>query len=317
MLGVLSLGQMYVVGFAVGTLSVFHLLAHQAYVPGLVGRDRIVEANGTMNASRSLAELVGPTVAGFLVQAFTAPMPVVIDALSFIASALGVSSVRRPEPAPTPRPRRDIRAEIREGVALLLGHPVLRALVMTGSVLVLVVSAQTAIFILYLSRDLRLDPPLIGVILAAQAVGAFVGSLLASDVARRVGMGPSFIIGTLIAATTLPGRGLISGPTAIVVGGLVALQAVGWFGAGLFNVNGPSLRQALTPSGLLGRVNASYRFLVWGTGPLGALLGGTLGEVLGLREALLVTGAISLAAVPIVLASPLPRVRRIEAAATA
>jgi MFS family permease len=311
-LGLLSLTQMYVVGFAVGTLSVFHLLAHQAYLPGLVGRERIVEANGTMNASRSLAELAGPTVAGFLVQAFTAPMPVVVDAVSFVASALGVSSVRRPESKPTPRARPDMRAEIQEGMALLLGHPVLRALVTTASILVLVVSAQTAIFILYLSRDVRLDPPLIGVILAAQAVGAFVGSMLASNVAKRVGIGPSFMLGTFVAASTLLGRGIVSGPTAVVVGGFVALQIVGWFGAGLFNVNGPSLRQALTPSGLLGRVNASYRFLVWGTGPLGALLGGTLGELLGLREALLVTGAISLLAVPMVLTSPLPRVRRVE-----
>ncbi|HLZ48856.1 MAG TPA: MFS transporter [Candidatus Limnocylindria bacterium] len=311
-IGVLGLGQLYVVAFITGTLSVFFIVAYQAYLPGLVGRERLVDANGKLNASGSLAQLTGPGVAGVLVQVFTAPMPVVVDALSFLASVTGLSLIRRAEPALAPRPR-NMRAEIREGMAGLLGQPILRTLVACTSVIVLVLSAQTAIFLLYLSRDLGFPPSVIGLLLAFASVGALVGALLASTVAGRIGIGPSFIVGALLAIGTFITRGVAGGSSEGILVALGASQLLGYFGASLFNVNGPSLRQALTPPQLLGRVNASYRFLVWGTGPFGALIGGTLGELLGLRAALLVTGIASLAAIPILFASPLPRTREVPA----
>ena len=311
-LGSLSMPLLYAVAFVTGTLSVFFLVAYQAYLPGLVGRERLVDANGKMNASSSLAQLAGPSVSGILVQLFTAPMPVVVDALSFIGSLIGVSLIRRPEPALERRPR-DMRAEIREGMAALLGQPVLRTLVVCASIFILLLSAQTAIFLLYLSRDLGLPPSVIGALLAIGSVGALAGALLASRVARRIGIGPSFIAGSLLFVGFAITRGLAAGPVTVTVIALAVAQLVGLFGASLFNVNGPSLRQALTPPHLLGRVNASYRFLVWGTGPFGALLGGTLGELIGLRGALLVTGVASIVVLPILFASALPATRDIPA----
>jgi len=310
--GVLGLAQLYLVAFITGTLSVFFIVAYQAYLPGLVGRERLVDANGKLNASGSLAQLAGPGVAGVLVQVFTAPMPVVVDALSFLASLTGLSLIRRPEPALAPRPR-NMRAEVREGMAGLLGQPILRTLVLSASVIILALSAQTAIFLLYLSRDLGFPPSVIGLLLALASVGALVGALFASTVAARIGIGPSFIVGALLVIGTFIARGLAGGSSDTILVALGVSQLLGYFAASLFNVNGPSLRQALTPPQLLGRVNASYRFLVWGTGPFGALIGGTLGELLGLRAALLVTGIASLAAVPILFASPLPRTREIPA----
>lgn len=311
-LGAISMPHLYMVMFVTGTLSVFFIVAYQAYLPALVGRERLVDANGKLNASGSLAQLAGPSVSGVLVQLFTAPMPVVIDALSFVASLTGVSLIRRPEP-PLAHRVRNMRAEIREGMAALLGHPVLRTLVVCASIFILLISAQTAIFLLYLSRDLGLPPSVIGLLLAIGSVGALAGALLASAVAQRIGIGPSFIVGSFLAVGSLITRGLAAGPTEAIVIVLAAAQLVGLFGASLFNVNGPSLRQALTPPHLLGRVNASYRFLVWGTGPFGALLGGTLGELLGLRTALLVTGLASLVVLPILFASPLRSTREVPA----
>ena len=310
--GVLGLPQLYVVAFITGTLSVFFIVAYQAYLPALVGRERLVDANGKLNASASLAQLAGPSVSGILVQLFTAPMPVVVDALSFVASLLGLSLIRRPEPPLAPRPRH-MRAEIREGIAALLGHPILRTLVIASSVGILLLSAQTAIFLLYLARDLGLPPSLIGLLLAIGSVGALAGALLASTVARRIGIGPSFIVGALLFVAMFVIRGLAMGTAEAIVFALAISQLVGLFGASLFNVNGPSLRQALTPPHLLGRVNASYRFLAWGTGPLGALLGGVLGELFGLRIALLITGLASIVVLPILFASPLPSTRAVPA----
>ena len=309
-LGLLSMTQLYIVGFAVGTLSVFFVVAYQAYLPGLVGRTQLVDANGKMNASGSLAQLAGPGVAGVLVQLFTAPMPVLVDALSFLASVTGLSLIRRMEPLVVARPR-DMRAEIREGLSALLRHPVLRTLVAASAIFVLFLSAQTAIFILYLARDLGVDPPLLGLILATGAVGALLGALFASDIARRLGIGPSFILGAVLGTIGLVSRALLFESPEATVATIAAMQFVLFFGVSLFNVNGPSLRQALTPGHLLGRVNASYRFLVWGTGPFGALLGGTLGAVLDLRVVLLVAGLACLTVFPIIVLSPLPHIRTV------
>ena len=308
--GSLGLPQLFVVAFITGTCSVFFTVAYQAYLPTLVGREHLVDANGKLNASISLAQLAGPSVSGVLVQVFAAPMPVVVDAISFLGSLTGVALIRRAEPVRAPR-RRAMGAEIREGLAGLLGHPMLRALTIGAAITVLIFSAQTAIFLLYLSRDLGMAPSVIGVLLAIGSVGALAGALLAARIARRIGIGPSFTMGALLAVGFFIARGLVAGSSEIIFSGLAAVQLVGLFAVSIFNVNGPSLRQAITPPHLLGRVNASYRFLVWGTGPFGALLGGTLGELFGLRTAMLVTGLLSLAILPIVLASPLPSLREV------
>lgn len=306
--GVLTMTQLYIVGFAVGTLSVVFVVGYQSYLPGLVGRQHLVDANGKMNASSSLAQLAGPGVAGVLVQLFTAPMPVILDAITYLASATGIALIRRPEPAVVFRPR-DMRTEIREGLQALLGHPILRTAVTGAAMFILLLSAQVAIFVLYLSRDLGLDPPVIGAVFAAGAVGALLGAVFASAIARRVGIGPSFIIGGALVMIGLAGRAVVFGEIEATVGSIAVMQFVLFFAASLFNVNAPSLRQALTPSHLLGRVNASWRFLVWGTGPFGALLGGALGAALGLRAALLLAGLASLVPFLIFLFSPLSRIR--------
>jgi MFS family permease len=183
-----------------------------------------------------------------------------------------------------------MRVEIREGLVALLGHPVLRALVIMAALLLFAVSAQQAIFILYLVRDLELSPALIGAAFAVQSVGALAGAIVAARLARWLGIGPSF----LAAAALLLAGAYLRASTGSDAAGL-AIIAVGQLlvgvAASIFNVNMPSLRQALTPDHLLGRVNASYRFAAWGVTPLGALAGGLIAQSFGPRAAMLAAAA--------------------------
>ncbi|HET8569489.1 MAG TPA: MFS transporter [Candidatus Limnocylindria bacterium] len=314
LLGVLAIEQLYIVAFATGTLTVLSLVARQSYLPSVVGRDRLVEANGRLLSTQSMAEVAGPGISGILVQILTAPLPIVLDALSFVVSAATLGIIRRPEP-PARATRRPVLAEIREGFAALFGHPVLRALVLSAALLLVAAGAQNAVFILFMARELSLEPAAIGVILAARSIGAVVGSISAGPVAQRFGLGPSILAAVLFAGITFVGRGLAGGPTAFAVLTLVGVQIWGGITYAIYSVNGPSLRQALTPDHLLGRVNATYRFAAWGVAPIGALAGGLIAQAFDARTALLAAGAWTIVPIAYVALSPLRSVRQVSAPA--
>ena len=314
--GTLGLAQLYAVAFIAGTLSVFFLLAYQSYLPTLVGPAQLVDANGRMNASSSVAQMTGPSVAGVLVQLFTAPMPVVIDALSFVASGMGLLLIRKAESPVAPR-RRDMRAEIGEGMRALLGHDVLRAIVIAGAIIVFLYSAGLAIFLLYLSREVGLEPSAIGVLLAVGSIGALGGAVLASRVARRIGVGPAFMLAFYLFVAGQASRAAVIEPREAAFASIAVAQFAALFGLAVANVLNPAIRQALTPAALLGRVNASYRFLVWGTGPAGAVFGGTLAQAIGPRPALIIAGCAMSIGLIVLLRSPLPAMRAMEARAPA
>jgi MFS family permease len=316
-LGLLTMAQLYVVAFITGTLSVLFIISYQSYLPSLVGREHLIEANGRMNASSSVAQLAGPGAAGVLVQLFTAPMPVVLDALSFLASVVGLAAIRKSEPAPRTPPRRDVRAEIREGMVALLGHPVLRALLSCASTFTFFYQAQAAIFVLFLAREIGLSPAQIGLVLAVGSVGAVSGAVMASTVARRIGIGPSFVWGAALAVAGAVIRGLATGDAVVAIATLGLAQVSFSIGFMWWNVNGPALRQALVPTQVLGRVNATWRFAVWGTGPAGALLGGALGEIVGLRSAMIVCGIGCFIPLGLITLSSLAREREIAPLAEA
>ena len=304
-LGVLSMTQLYLVAFVVGTLSVFFVIAYQSYLPSLVGRERLVDANGKMSASSSISQVAGPGLAGVLVQLFIAPMPIVLDSLSFLASVLGLAMIRRQETRPPVVARRPLVQEIREGLVTVVRHPFLRTLLSCGSLLMLCYTAQLSIFVLFMTRELGLAPTQIGVLLAVGSAGAIVGAIIAAPVARWMGMGPSFVCGAALIVVGCLARGLATGEAPLAMTTLALAQAtfsIGWVG---WSVNGPALRQAIVPGRLLGRVNATWRFAVWGAGPIGAILGGTLGEFVGLRAAMLIAGLGSLVPFALLLSSSL------------
>lgn len=282
--GRLTMAQLYVVSLLVGTMAVFGDVAAQAFLPTLVGRDRLIDGNSKLEASAATAQVGGPALAGVLIQLVSPPVAIAADAVSFAVSALLLGTIRHPEARPVQGPQ-GAWTGIGEGLSAVLGHPLLRALTLASSTLNFFFNLLLAVLVLYLSRDLALDAATIGVVFASVGIGGLCGAVIARAVVRRIGLGAA-----LVAASVIAGSGGLFVPLAGgVPAGLVLVVLLSGgllFGGGLllWNVNVVSLRQALTPDRLQGRVNATARFLSWGSMPLGALLGGVLGEWLGLRS---------------------------------
>ena len=287
----LSLPQLYAVALGTGLLTVFFDVAYQSYLPHLVGREHLVEGNAKLQASQSVSVVAGPTIGGFLVQALTAPYAVLVDAASFLWSAGCVGAIRAREPRPERAPDRHLGREIAEGVRFVFGNRLLRAISFSTSTFNFFATVSGTMLIVLLARDLALPAGTIGLFFSIGSVGAIIGSLVASRVAARLGQGPTIWISAAL-----------SGPPGL----LVPLAQRGWFlwlvaAASalvtllipIYNITQVSFRQGLCPERLLGRMNATIRFIVWGTMPLGGLVGGALGSWIGIRQTLWV-GAIGL-----------------------
>jgi MFS family permease len=306
-LGILRIEQVYAVTFLVGVLGVFFEVAHYAYVPALVGRESVVEGNSKLQISYSAAEAGGPGVAGLLVQLISAPAAIVIDAATFLGSAVLLRRIETPEPPVEIQPSRGVRGDIETGLRALLGHRLLRPIVLASITESIFIKGIAAIFVLYATRELEISPVMLGVILAVGGLGAIPGALLSAPAAARFGVGPTIIGGWLIAMAMWLLIPLANGPLAIPV--LAASMLLGGVAGTIVNVQQWSLRQLVTPDALQGRVTASHRFLVYGAYPLGALLGGWLGATLGLRPAIALC-ALGALTVPVwVAVSPLRRLR--------
>ena len=290
----LTLWQLYVVGFLVGTFQVFFDVAYQSYLPALVDRDQIVEGNSKLEISRSAAQISGPGLGGILVEILTAPYAVLVDALSFVASGAFLLGIRKPEPKPertTVNGRKTgMRHELKEGLRFVLGNPNLRAQAGCTATSNLFSSVGFSIILVYAVRDLELTPGVIGVIFSLGAVGSMSAALTATRISRRFGIGPTTIV---VAALFGPAMLLVAfapeGNAAVPF--FVAAQLLFGFTVVVYNIVQVSYRQAICPPRLQGRMNSVMRFIVWGTIPIGTLLGGALGSTIGLRETIVV-GAI-------------------------
>ncbi len=286
--GVLDMALLYAVGFLTGAMTVFFDVAYQAYLPSLVDREHLLEGNSKLEASRSVAQVAGPGLAGVVVQIISAPMAILLDAVSFLVSGLFIGLIRQPEPAPEVA-RAPLLSEVREGLAVVFGNPMLRAIAGCTSTSNFFASAAGALYILFATRELAMKPAAIGVVFSLGSIGALAGVLLAPALAQRWGIGRVIVTAPLLAGLGFVPVALATPALAIpllTLGGFVAS-----FGILLYNVNQVSLRQAITPHRLQGRMNATMRFLVWGTMPLGALAGGALGQILGLRPTIAVGAA--------------------------
>jgi MFS family permease len=294
--------HLVVVAFGVGTMTVVSEVAHYAYVPSLVGRERLTESNSRLQVSYSAAAAAGPGLAGALVQLLSAPVAVLADAVSFLISAALLRSIRRPEPPPDRSDARlPMRRSIADGMRRLLGQPLLRAIIVASVPITFFTSGFLALYVLYASRELGLAPATIGLIFAAGGVGAISGAMLARRAADRFGVGPAIIGGWVLAAAGTLLVPLAAGPTVVVVVILALSKAFEGITDTVANIHQWSLRQVVTPDHLAGRVTAGHRFAVYGAGAAGALAGGALGTALGLRPALFVCAVGALL-------SPLPAV---------
>lgn len=298
----LHLGQLYLVAFTVGSLSVLFEIAHYAYVPSLVGREQVVDANSKLQISYSVADSAGPGVAGLLVQLISAPFAMLLDAASFLVSAVLLRRIARPEPAVTPAGPVHIRGEIAGGLRMLLGHRLLRPIVISAVIDNFCVSGVVALFVLYASRDLDIAPLVLGLIFAARGIGAVPGAMLSRPVAERYGVGRAITIGWVILTASWLVVPVVQGAIAAPVLALTAL--IGGIAGTILNVQQWSLRQIVTPDELQGRVTASHRFLVYGAEPLGALAGGAVATLIGLRPTIAIFASLALIAPVLIARSP-------------
>jgi MFS family permease len=289
-LGVLTISQLYLVSFVAGIATVFFDVAYQSYLPSLVGREALVEGNAKLQASEASAQVVGPGLGGALIGLVGAPFAIIADALSYLASALFVLSIERSEPHPEAErraaglAREPLRRQIAEGLRFVLHNPYLRAIAGATSSSNLFSTMVYAIIPIYLYRELGLSAATVGVIFGIGALGALAGAVVANQIGARLGLGR-----TIIGSIALGGPAMLLVPLAphdAPVAWLVVAVAVGSFGSVVYNVNQVSYRQAISPTAIQGRMNATMRFLVWGTIPIGAILGGLVATVVGVHNAI-------------------------------
>jgi MFS family permease len=307
--GSLTMWQLYAVGFVTGTCTVFFDVAYQSYVPSLVGRGHLVEANSKLEVSRAAANIGGPGLAGGIVSLLTAPVAVLADAISFAVSALLLGGIRAREEVPPREHRRSLREELGEGLRYVFTHSYQRGMVTAVAISNFFGQVVFSILLVYAVRELGLTAGTIGVALAVGNLGTLAAALTARRIGDRLGAGRTILLASFLFG---PGTLLIAfAPAQYAIPSIVAAMMVIGFGGILYNVTAISLIQAITPDRLLGRANASRRFVVWGVVPLGGLAGGALGSAIGLRETMVV-GALGglLTIVPLVL-SPVRSVGRI------
>jgi predicted MFS family arabinose efflux permease len=288
LLGLLRIELLYLVAALAGALGILFDVAYGAFLPAVVGRDRLVEGNSKLSASNSVAEIAGPPLGGTLAQLISAPLALVLDACSFLVSGLLIWRIRAPEPAPeAPAAGRGLRCELAEGLGAALRDPLLRALLGAALTMNLFGGIIGTLYDLYLIRDLALSPALVGLTIGVGGISALAGAFVAEPIARRLGVGPA--LGGALALSGLTGLliPLARGPVSVALPMILASQAADILFAVYF-INETSLRQSIVPPRLLGRVNAGFHVVTIGAGLLGALLGGALGEAIGARPAIAV-----------------------------
>jgi MFS family permease len=286
--GVLRIEQLYAVQLLAGLLGVLYMVAHGSLLPSVVAREQLVEANAKLSATSSATLVAGPGAAGLLVALLTAPIAVLVDALSFVLSGALTATLRVVETAPAAA-RRPLWSEIGEGLSVLWSSPVLRALALSPGIANFCFGLVYAVYVLYLTRDLGLNPAALGIVFAGTGVGSLVGSVLAARVVRRLSVGPSMAAGLpLLAVAHLCAPAAAFVDPVLTVPLLAFGQSVLGFALGVLSVSAQSLRQALTPDHLRGRVAGTTRVLIGGFSSIGFLAGGVLGESIGLGPTLLV-----------------------------
>ncbi|MGH6964066.1 MAG: MFS transporter [Phenylobacterium sp.] len=309
-LGVLSMLQVYFAAAVVAAASVLFSIADHAYLPSLVGKAQITDANAKISLTESLAEMGGPAFAGVLFQWLTAPIAVALNTATYFVSALLLWRIRTPEPAPAIRSHRGGWAHgIVTGARTAWAEPRVRTLLVMAGTGGLFGGFFSALYIAFVLRGLGLSPALLGLGIATGGIGALTGSLLAQPMARRFGVGPTICLsGALSALGVLV---LLLAP-AEPVAGMTALMVSQFLGDAFGVIPlilAVSLRQSLLPNAVLGRVGATFSAVGGGAAVAGALVGGALGQALGLRETLIIAIGGLLVGPTIGALSPLRHVR--------
>jgi MFS family permease len=289
-LGILSMAQLLSVALLTGICRVFFNIAYFSYLPTLINSQYLVEGNSKLRASASLSQIGGPAVSGALVQAITAPIAIIVDALSFLVSAFFLKQIKKPEETVANNQERKIWKDIVLGLRSVMTDPVQRAIAGSAATFNFFGLVILAIFVLYATRELGLTPTLIGSVFLSGGLGGLVGALMASRVARRFGQGRTIFVSTLVFAFSLLLLPLARGPEPIVLAILLIAEFFAGFAVMLFDVNIIAMLQIRVPAEESGRTIATLSFVTQGVKALGALVGGILGQAIGLWPALWVGG---------------------------
>lgn len=307
--GVLRIEHLYLVAVLVGALTIVFDTAYQAFLPAVVRRDQLVDGNSKLGMSDSLAEIAGSPVGGMLVQIISAPLAILFDALSFAGSALALWRIQAPEAAPDVAAQQPgIWHEVSTGLRAIQSDPLLRALLGSAITRSLAGGSIGALYDLYLLRVLHFTPALVGLTIGVGGVGALAGAFIAQPVVRKYGIGPALIGALLVSGIVSVLLPLAHGPITRAVPMLMAAQLAD-VALALYFINELSLRQAITPDRLLGRVNSGFMVLTTIAALVGTLLGGALGQMVGIRTTLALAIGVSLTASLWLINSPLRTLR--------
>jgi len=307
---VLTLAQLYVVAFGVGSLAVAFNVSDASLFVSIVRRDRFIEASSLLNGSRAFSYVAGPAAAGALVQVLSAPGALLLDAASYLGSGGLLVSIHPDEPPAD-----------REGGGVLVGMRwVLRSAVVRSTLLATATInffnfVFFALFVLYAVRTLGITPGALGIVLGAGAVGSLVGSVFTGRITRAIGVGPALVLGCVLFPAPLLLVPLAGGPRTVVLACLFLSELGAGFGVMLLDISAGSLFAAVIPHRLRSRVSGAYTFANYGVRVLGSLVGGVLGETLGLRPGIAIGAAGALLGVLWLLPSPVPRIRELPESA--
>lgn len=312
LLNLLRIELLYAIGFLDGALSVFFQLAYQSYLPSLVNKEDLLEGNSKLQASASVAQVGGLGIAGVLINLFTAPIVLMIDAATYLFSSVSLMLIQKAEPSPSPSStRKNIGHDIKEGFQTVIRNPYLRSIAGEAATFNFFSQMISTLLILYWSTELGIGKVMIGLFMTALSIGSLLGSLMAGAAARKLGLGNAIVFSMAAACLTPLLFPAVSGPSPLYVSLWIAALLLNGLGVSMSNIHGVSLRQTVTPERLLGRMNASYRFFVSGVIPVGAFLGGVLGDWIGIRPTLFLAATGLLGALLIIVVSPIPGLRQL------
>jgi MFS family permease len=302
---VLTIEQLFVTEFLIGTMAVLFSVANTALFISLVPRERYVEGQSLLNGSRALSYVAGPSAGGVLVQVLTAPAALVLDACSYVISALFLGRISPVEP-PTEESE---EGHVVAGLRYVLGSPIMRASLATTATINFFNFVFFALFILYATRELEVEPGTLGAILGAGALGGVIGSVVTGAVGRRIGIGPAYVVGCIVFPAPLVLVPLADGPHWLILTLLFLAEFGSGFGVMMLDISAGAIYAALIPNRLRSRVSGAYSAVNYGVRPLGAFVGGGLGTAIGLRPTLWIATVGALAGVLWLLPSRIPRLR--------
>jgi MFS family permease len=303
--GGLTLWQLYLVAFLAGTLSTLFEVANSSVFVSLVPRERFVDANSLINGSRALSYVAGPSLGGLLVQVLTAPAALLVDAASYLASAFQLARVAPAEPPPETQRAGQLTA----GLRFLAGSRVLWTALAAAATVNFFNYMFSALVVLYATVHLGLSAGLLGAVIGAGAVGALLGSVLTGRIVRLIGIGPSYVVGLVAFPAPLLLVPLAGGPRPVVLLLLFLAEFLAGLGVMVLDIAAGSLQAALIPARLRARVSGATRTLNYGIRPVGALAGGALATLIGVRPTLWIATAGALLGVVWLIGSPLARLR--------